>query len=65
MNEIVSDRDLLYRYPDEKELSAWFRSLPDHIQMNLDLEYESKVPDWYDFLRRIRYERFENRNNNN
>jgi len=56
MNEKISDRDLEYRYPDETEIAAWFQSLDESVQENYHYEYEAKVPDWYDFLRRKRFE---------
>lgn len=64
MKQEISDQDLLFKYPSEAELGAWFDSLEETVQKDFDYEYQNLIPDWYNFLRRKRFERFENRNNN-
>jgi len=59
----ISDRDLRFKYPDERELGGWFESLDELTQQEYHFEFEALVPDWQMFLRRKRYEALKNHNN--
>ena len=48
--------NLVYLYPDEIEVKAWFQSLSEFEQEQLHYEFQHLVPDWYDFLRQKRYD---------
>jgi hypothetical protein len=52
----MKEKELRYLYWDERELRIWYDNQPEEIQMNLEAEYQSMVPDFMDYLRRKRYE---------
>lgn len=52
----MDEKELQNLYFDETELKAWYDNQSDEIQINLDAEYQSMVPDFLDYLRKKRYE---------
>ena len=56
MKKQITDSDLFFRYPDEKELIAWYESLNDLLQQEYDYEYQARIPSWHMFLRQKRYD---------
>ena len=52
----MNEKELRHLYWDEKELRIWYDNQPESIQINLEAEYQSMIPDFMDYLRIKRYE---------